>query len=252
MMLDKASHLAGQEGMSGYGHFGSLSIALTNLQPGDVVSGRFQAAGNLQEPPSIRNGSQPNLDNPSLRFSSHVILDCVKLTSHLWSACVFCSACFWVTSYTPGILFIHGKLHQCVLLGQQLENSIDYWYPVYIHVISKTPKNVIHTPLPISHACLCRIKLANMIPCSHRPRFKVLPGSNRVWRPYTGSPFLSWRQLQVTSLRDTRPKRLLILFKKQRDENPHDHLLRTQISFKSLWETHLRSSQCAMLCLLSL
>lgn len=191
----------------------------------------------------IRNSSQPNLDNPSLRFSSHVILDCVKLTSHLWSACVFCSACFWVTSYTPGILFIHGKLHQCVLLGQQLENSIDYWYPVYTHVISKTPKNVIHTPSPISHACLCRIKLAIMIPCSHRPRFKVLLGPNRVWRPYTGSPFLSWRQLQVTSLRDARPNRLLTLFKEQREENPHGHLLWTQISFKSLWETHLRSSQ---------
>lgn len=204
----------------------------------------------------IRNSSQPNLDNPSLRFASHVILDFVKLASHLWPACVFCSACFRVTSCIPGILFIHGKLHQCVLSGQPLENSIsqllDYWYPGYIHALSKTSKNVIHTPSLISHACLCGIKLANMIPCSHRPRFKVLPGSDRVWRPYTGSPFLSWRHLQVTSLRDTRPNRLLTLFKEQRKENPHSHLLWTQISFKSLWETRLRSSQCALLCLLSL
>lgn len=51
MMLDKASHLAGQEGMSGHGHFGSSGTALTNLQPGDVVPGRFQAAGDPQEPP---------------------------------------------------------------------------------------------------------------------------------------------------------------------------------------------------------
>lgn len=51
MMLDKASHLAGQEGMSDHGHVGSLSTALTNLQSGDVVSGRFQAAGDPQEPP---------------------------------------------------------------------------------------------------------------------------------------------------------------------------------------------------------